>query len=102
MAVTDIAWGVGLGAPFFKIGAGWVMLQFTPKNFRVTRRLFLISPLAPLIATFIWAYNEHPSLGEIVIVSAIVGAPMGMLMSWALIWLGRHERQQRAPTDTPE
>jgi hypothetical protein len=93
MQITEIAWGVAFAAPVFKATAGWVMLQFDPPNFVAAKTLFTIVPLAPLVATGLWAYKEHPSVGECLGVAIIVGATTMILTLELLRWLKLHEKR---------
>lgn len=93
MDIAEIAWGVAFAAPAFQAGAGWAMLQFSPPNFVVAKLLFLATPIAPLVATAIWAYTERPSFAACLAVAAIVGAPTIVLALELLRWLEIHERR---------
>ena len=95
MSFIEIVWSVALVAPTFKVGWGWIMIQYPPFNFSAARLLFLASPLGPLIGTGIWAFTEAPTLGECLGVSAIVGGPMAFLVLESLRWLDSHESRHR-------
>jgi len=92
MGITEIAWGIAFAAPVFQATAGWVMLQFPPPNFVSAKLLFLTTPIAPLVATAIWAYTEHPSLKLCFAVAAIVGIPTMIASLELLRWLEIHAR----------
>jgi hypothetical protein len=91
MGITEISWGVAFAAPALQAAGGWVMLQFPPPNFVAAKILFLTAPIAPLIATAIWAYSERPSLVACLAVAGIVGAPTMILTLELVRWLDIQE-----------
>jgi hypothetical protein len=93
MSIPEIAWIVAIAAVSLQEGTGAVMLHMGQLQFEGAKRLFIATPIAPLIATAIWAYLDKPSLIECWEAAIIVGPATIFLTLETLRWLDRLNKE---------